>query len=203
MSIIIENEIKFASNIIKKIMDSYEKEKFTARELEVIIFIYTQKNTNNREISSNTGLLETVVSKYVKNLCLNGLVNKGNSISPTFKMTLIMLDALKIDENDSYKYNINLDKLRIFVNRLRVIYDEQKCTVREIYFMLYFYCNMKKTITEICKDTRIGQSEVTKHVQKFEKLKYLDRECINNSIKIVPTTKLNTLLEVIMSEVLK
>ena len=200
MSIIIKNEIKFASNIIKKIMDSYEKEKFTARELEVMIFIYTQKNTNNKEICLKTGLLETVVSKYVKNLCLNGLVNKGNGISPDYLMTLIMSDALKIDENDSYKYNINLDKLRIFVKKFREIYDVQKCTVREIYFMLYFYCNIKKTITEICKDTGIQQSVVTKHVQKFEKLKFIDRE---DSVRIIPTTKLNSLVEVIMSEVLK
>ncbi len=200
MDIKIRKELEFSGNIIKKILESYKKEKCTAREIEVIIYIYLNPSQTNINIHLGTGLLETVTSKYIKNLRLNGLVSEKKLIEPTDELKKILKNAIKIDdEKEHYQYQINFSRLAIFIKKFREIYDEQKCTAREIMLMIYLYINNGKTISEICQATNIAQSVISKYIIKLENLKFLARENSN----IITTTKLNSLLEVVMSGVLK
>lgn len=193
----IKKELKYVGDIIRKIREPYKKEKCTAREIEVMLYIYTNPNQSNFEVHIGTGLLESITSKYVKNLFDNNLVEKNGSISPTTKLIQLLTDA--IEQNDDNKFEITLKQLFVFIRKFREIYDEQKCTAREIEVIMYIYNNPEKYIVEIVKATNINQSVVSKYVIKLENLKFV----VKQDNKITTTKKLNSLLELVMSEALK
>lgn len=192
----IRKEIEYVDNFIKKIILLYKKDKCTAREIEIMLYIYKNPNQTNGEIHKGTGLLETVTSKYVKNLSICKLVEKkDNRISATKKLKELLDKARKQDnDEDEYKAKITLSQIAVFIKKFREIYNEQKCTAREISLMLHLYNNYGQSSIEIEKSTKISQSAVSKYIGKWEKSNILTRE----ENKILTTGNLNNTLELIM-----
>lgn len=197
MDLNIVKELEYVGNFIKKILELYKKEKCTAREIEIMLYIYENPDQTNSEIHKGTGLLETVTSKYVKNLSTSNLVEKSNGISATEELVKL-LDEARNQEEHEYKVKITLSQIAVFIRKFREIYDEQKCIAREILLMIYLYNNQNQFINQIVKSTKIYQSAVSKYIIKWENLKIVVKE--NN--KVSTTKKLNNLLEIVMSEAL-
>lgn len=196
MDLNIVKELEYVGNFIKKILELYKKEKCTAREIEIMLYIYENPDQTNSEIHKGTGLLETVTSKYVKNLSICKLVEKkDNRISATKKLKELLDEARKQDnDEDEYKAKITLSQIAVFIKKFREIYNEQKCTAREISLMLHLYNNYGQSSIEIEKSTKISQSAVSKYIGKWEKSNILTRE----ENKILTTSNLNNTLELIM-----
>ena len=164
-----------------------------------MIYIHNNKKTNITSIYQATELLHTVTSKYVKNLCEHKFSEKRtDGIYPSFKLRKLIRKLIR-NKNLSYekinKYHdknmMTLSQLGFFIKKFREIYDEKRCTAREIELMVYIYTNPGNTNNHIIEVTEIPQPAVSKLLSKFEK----DNLILRIDNKIYPTNKLNNFLE--------
>ena len=201
---IINKELENVGHFFKGIREIYKKEKCMARELEIMIYIHNNPNTTIKRIHTDTELLHTVTSKYVKNLCEHKFVlKKSNLISPNtilinFVSELIKNEYLTFEQsNKNYdKSKMSLSQLGIFIKKIREVYDEKNCTARDIELMIYIYLNHGTTISEIVKNNDMNQPIISKFISKLEKSNLI----LRTNRKIIPTNKLNYCLEFAMTK---
>lgn len=150
--------------LVRVIKEKYKKPKCTAREIEILLYLYLNKNTKTlKTISLELSIVEPVISKYIKNLSSAELIDK-KSRSSTEKLDLML------------KKISNIDVIYNFIKKLRKVYDEKKCTLSEIEILLFIISNPKSTITDIYKNLKLTQSSVSKLVQKMCALEFVEKK---------------------------